>query len=341
MSAAAGGRPRFGVSLQNHRPVAESLADARLAEELGFDELWTNENGHHRGIFTLAALLAAATTTPAIGLGIVNPFHRHPSVIAMEAATLDEASGGRVRLGIGAALWNLRDLGEADPRTARPRTATIEAIRIIRSLLRGEPGIASTVFTVREDARLDFEPVRRDLPVHAGAVNARMLHDSGAWADAVELGAIVSVGYTRWALEQVHAGARSVGRDPAGVDISAPLFVSVRADARAARDAVRPQLAYYLHRVEPVVRDRSGADPEALARVVAAVAAGGVDAGAAVVTEEIIDTFTASGDPEHVGRRLQEYADAGIRGLILQDPTGAGRSDALRLFATEVLPHVR
>jgi 5,10-methylenetetrahydromethanopterin reductase len=188
---------------------------------------------------------------------------------------------------------------------------------------------------------LDFVPVRRDLPVHAGAVNARMLHDSGAYADAVELGAIVSVGYTRWALEHVHAGARSAGRDPATVDISAPLFLSVRADAREARDAVRPQLAYYLHRVEPVVRDHSGADPAALARVVEAVAAGGVAAGAPLITDEIIDAFTASGDPEHVGRRLQEYADAGIRGLILQDPTGTGRSDALRLFAREVAPHVR
>jgi alkanesulfonate monooxygenase SsuD/methylene tetrahydromethanopterin reductase-like flavin-dependent oxidoreductase (luciferase family) len=93
--------------------------------------------------------------------------------------------------------------------------------------------------------------------------------------------------------------------------------------------------------VEPVVRDHSGADPAALARVVEAVAAGGVAAGAPLITDEIIDAFTASGDPEHVGRRLQEYADAGIRGLILQDPTGTGRSDALRLFAREVAPHVR
>ncbi|HEY0189189.1 MAG TPA: LLM class flavin-dependent oxidoreductase [Cellulomonas sp.] len=331
---------RFGVSLQNHRPVAENLAHARLAEDLGFDELWTNENGHHRGIFTIAALLAAATTRVGIGLGIVNPFHRHPSVIAMEAATLDEASGGRVRLGIGAALWNLRDLGEADPRTERPRTATVEAIQIIRALLRGEPGIASTVFTVRSDARLDFVPVRPDLPVHAGAVNARMLHDSGRVADAVELGAIVSTGYARWAIERVHEGARAAGRDPDALDVSAPLFVSVQADARAARDAVRPQLAYYLHRVEPVVRDESGADPQDLARVVRAVHEHGLDAGAAAITDELIDVFTASGDPEHVGRRLQEYADLGIRGLILQDPTGQERAASLRLFAREVAPHV-
>src|SRR5882757_6367537 len=111
------GPVRFGVSLQNDRPIEETLAHARVAEELGFAELWTNENGHNRGIFTQASFMAAATTRVGIGLGIVNPFHRHPSAIAMEAATLDEASGGRLRLGIGAALWNLRNLGEADPRT--------------------------------------------------------------------------------------------------------------------------------------------------------------------------------------------------------------------------------
>lgn len=335
------GPVRFGVSVPNFLPVAESLALARLAESLGFDELWTNENGHDRGIFTLAALLSAATERVDIGLGIVNPFHRHPSVIAMETATLDEASGGRVRLGIGAALWNLRNLGEADPRTARPRTATVEAIRIIRAMLRGEPGIDSAMFTVRPDVHLDFAPVRRDIPIYAGAVNARMLHDSGRVADAVELGAIISVGYTRWALELVHAGAREAGRDPAALDVAAPLFVSLGTDARVVRDAVRPRLAYYLYRVEAVIRDHSGADPAAMQRVATAVREEGIDAGAEKVTDELIDVFTASGSVEHVGRRLQEYADAGIRGQILQIPTADGREDALRLFAREVAPHVR
>lgn len=333
---------RFGLSLQNHRPVAENVAAARLAEELGFDELWTNENGHHRGIFGMAAFLAAATSRVGIGLGVVNPFHRHPSVIAMEAATLDEASGGRVRLGIGAALWNLRNLGEADPRTERPRTATVEAIRIIRALLRGEPGIESTVFTVRPDTRLDLETVRPDLPVYAGAVNALMLRDAGRYADAVELGAIVSLGYLRWALEHVHVGIRASGREPADVDIAAPLFVSVGTDARRAREVVRPQLAYYLNRVEPVVRDTSGADPADLVAFADAVASGGLEAGAEAITDGIIDTFTASGDPEQVGRRLQEYADGGVRGLILKDPPGyEGRDEGIRLLAREVIPHVR
>jgi 5,10-methylenetetrahydromethanopterin reductase len=331
---------RFAVSLQNDRPVAEIIEQARLAESLGYPEIWTNENGHYRGIFTVASTIAAHTTSARIGLGIVNPFHRHPSVIAMEAATLDEASGGRLMLGIGAAQWNLRNLGEADERTRRPYTSTVEAIQIIRALLRGEPVPASEQFTVSTQARLDFEPLRRDLPVYAGAVNERMLRAAGAYADSVELGAITSAGYIRWALGVIGQGAAAAGRDPAGQDIAAPLMVSVGADATAAREAVKADLAYYLHRVEKVMYAHSGADPGDIQKVRDVTAEQGPEAGATLVTDEIIDTFAVAGDAALAVSRFREYAQAGIRGLIIQHIPGPERVTGLRLIAEQVVPHV-
>jgi 5,10-methylenetetrahydromethanopterin reductase len=331
---------RFAVSLQNDRPVAETIEHARIAEALGYPEIWTNENGHYRGIFTVAATIAAHTRTTRIGLGIVNPFHRHPSVIAMEAATLDEASGGRLMLGIGAAQWNLRNLGEADERTRRPYTSTVEAIRIIRALLRGEPVPASEQFTISTGAHLDFEPLRPDLPVYAGAVNERMLRAAGAYADSVELGAIMSAGYIRWALGVIGEGAADQGRDPASQDIAAPLMVSVSTDARAARDAVRAQLAYYLYRVEKVVYAHSGADASDIQKVRDVTAEQGPDVGAALITDEIIDTFAVAGDAALAVRRFREYAEAGIRGLIIQHTPGPERIEGLTLIAEKVVPHV-
>src|SRR5579864_7946694 len=129
---------RLGLALSNEVPIAETVALGRRAEALGLAEVWLPESGHGRGLFTVAASLAANTSRIKIGIGIVNPFWRHPSPIAMEAAALDEASEGRVLLGLGAALWTLRALGEADARTDRPLSAMIEAIRIVRGLLRGE-----------------------------------------------------------------------------------------------------------------------------------------------------------------------------------------------------------
>jgi 5,10-methylenetetrahydromethanopterin reductase len=331
---------RFAVSLQDDRPIAEIVEHARLAESLGYREIWTNENGHYRGIFTVAATIAASTAAARIGLGIVNPFHRHPSVIAMEAATLDEASGGRLMLGIGAAQWNLRNLGEADERTRRPYTATVEAIQIIRALLRGEPVPASEQFTISPHARLDFQPLRRDLPVYAGAVNERMLRAAGAYADSVELGAIMSAGYVRWALGLIGQGAADAGRDPAAQDIAAPLMVSVRADAKAAREAIKSELAYYLYRVEKVVYQHSGADPDDISRVREVTAERGPEAGAALVTDELIDTFAVAGDTRLAARRFREYAEAGLRGLIIQHIPGPDRVEGLSLIAKDVVPHV-
>jgi 5,10-methylenetetrahydromethanopterin reductase len=290
-------------------------------------------------MFTVATAVALATQRIEVGIGIVNPFWRHPSVIAMEAGALDEVAGGRVKLGLGAALWTLRALGEADARADRPLTAMIEAIRVVRALLRGEAGVDGRVFPVHSDARLDFPLVSR-MPVYVGAVNAQMLQAAGAWADGVELGAIVSPGYARWSWQQVAAGALGAGREPAELDLASNVLVSVDTDPRAARDAVRNVLAYYMHRVEPVVLSTSGADPEQMQRVAKAVTEHGVEAGAKLLDDALIDTFAAAGEPEQVATRLRAFAAAGLRGILAWHVIGPDRMRGLRLLAEEVWPRV-
>ncbi len=331
---------RLGLALANEGPIAETVALGVEAERLGLSEVWLPESGHGRGVFTVAATLAAATRRIKIGIGIVNPFWRHPSLIAMEAAALDEASGGRLMLGLGAALWTLRALGEADERTRRPLTAMVEAIRIVRGLLRDEPGVDGQVFAVRRTARLDFRTQRNNVPVFVGAVNARMLRAAGALADGVQLGAIVSPGYVRWAWQQIARGAASASRDLSQIDLASNVLVSVDADARAARDAVRHVLAYYIHRVEPVVLSTSGADLDELERIRHAVLSEGVDAGARLVTDGLIDIFAAAGDPGHVAQRLREYLQAGLHGVLAWHVIGPEPARSLRLLAEVVGPDV-
>jgi len=331
---------RVGLALSNEVPIVETVALARQAEQLGLSEVWLPESSHGRGVFSVASAVAAATQRIKIGIGVVNPFWRHPSVIAMEAAALDEACSGRLLLGLGAALWTLRALGEADSRTQRPLTAMVEAIRVVRGMLRGEPGINGQVFAVRSDAKLDFAGHRSAVPIYVGAVNGRMLRAAGAWADGVQLGAIVSPGYARWAWAQIARGALEAGRDPADLDLASNVLVSVDREAQAAREAVRQVLAYYVHRVEPVVLSTSGADPDAIERVRRAVVDNGVDAGAQLVTDEMIDTFAAAGTPEHVAARLQEYVSAGLRGVLAWHVIGPDRRRGLDLLASEVRAHV-
>jgi 5,10-methylenetetrahydromethanopterin reductase len=338
MTAGPAAAARLGIALSNEVPVAQTVALAEAAERLGFAEAWLPESRHGRGVFTVAAQVAARTSRLGIGIGVVNPFWRHPSVIAMEAATLDEASGGRLRIGVGAALWTLRALGEDDPRTGRPLAAMREALAIIRAMVSDGPPPAPEIFTARPGTHLDFPAIRPRLPLYVGAVNARMLEVSGALADGVQLGAITSPGYVRWAWERVADGARDAGRDPATLDLAANILISVDRDAAAARESVREVLAYYLHRVEGVVVDTSGADPDQVNAVRRAVREDGVAAGARAVTRHLIDVFAAAGDPDEVTARLREYRAAGLRGLLAWHVFGPEPRRGLELLGTEVAP---
>ena len=215
----------------------------------------------------------------------------------------------------------------------------VEALRILRGLLHDTEGIEGQIFTVRSDATLDFTP-GRPIPIYVGAVNAGMLRASGRWADGVELGAIVSPGYARWAWEQVAQGARDAGRDPATLDLASNVLVSVSTDRHAARRAVREVLAYYAGRVEPVVLSTSGADPDQVEQLRNATINGGVAAGIPYVTDHLIDVFAAAGDPDEVAQRLRQYAEAGLRGLNAWYVIGPDRHEALGLLAKEVRPLV-
>src|SRR3977135_3996268 len=72
----------------------------RAADGCGYDRFWMPEAGG-RDAFALFTELAARTKRIHLGTGIVNVFSRSPALLAMSAATLDEISGGRFRLGLG------------------------------------------------------------------------------------------------------------------------------------------------------------------------------------------------------------------------------------------------
>ena len=65
------------------------------------------------GAFSSCAAIAATTSKIKIGTGVINPFTRHPVLIAMELAALDQLSGGRAILGLGASirLWIEEQMG--------------------------------------------------------------------------------------------------------------------------------------------------------------------------------------------------------------------------------------
>ena len=329
----------LGLSLSNEDPVVDTLAVVAAAESLGFDEVSLPESRLFNSVMAVAAAALHSTERVTVRIGVANPVFRHPVLLALEAATLADIGPGRLRYGLGAAEWTVRRFG-MDPPEWRPLTNTVEAVRAVRRLTAGEAlDFEPATFSVAPGLRLD-RPPSAPVPVDVGAVSRRMMEVSGEFADGVQLGAITSAGYTRWARERLAIGAQRAGRSVDELLLSANVLTSVGPDRAEARNAVKEVLAYYLARVEGVVVDEAGADPEAVAAVRAAVAEGGEQAGAAVLSDSLVDVFAVAGTPDDVIEGLRPFEEAGLDLPLAWYTFGPDRDAGIRLLAEQVRPAV-
>jgi probable F420-dependent oxidoreductase len=171
----------------------ELLAMARLAEESGFDSLWVGDHLLYRvpGIdkapweaWSMLGALAAATERITLGPLVASTSFHAPALLAKKVSTIDEISGGRLVLGLGAG-WNegeYRAFGfPFDHRVSRFE----EAFTIIRTLLReGRIDFHGTYYQV-ENCVLLPEPVRKGgPPLMVGSVGERMLRTTLPHVDA-------------------------------------------------------------------------------------------------------------------------------------------------------------
>jgi alkanesulfonate monooxygenase SsuD/methylene tetrahydromethanopterin reductase-like flavin-dependent oxidoreductase (luciferase family) len=209
----------------------EYVEMARLAEQVGFDSIWLGDHllyrladGSTRGpweAWTMLAALAASTTRIAIGPLVACTAFHNPALLAKMADTIDEISGGRLILGLGAG-WNeteFRAFGlPFDHRIDR----FDEAFTIIRTLLReGAIDFDGRFYQARDCELRPRGPRRRGPDLMIGSRGERMLRIALPHVDAWNVW-FNDTGNTPGGVaplrEVVDAACRDVGRDPAEIE---------------------------------------------------------------------------------------------------------------------------
>ena len=325
---------RFSVRINNDLPAAELFSLAAVAQECGFDQLWVSNDLFLRSASALAGALCARTSTISLGIGVVNPYSVHPSELAMTAATLQELSGGRFLLGVGAGSAEF--LAWAGISRPAPVATTRAAVAALRQLL-GHRDVdpADLPRWYREYSRLRF-PVDRPVPVYVGGMGPRMLAMAGEVADGV-LPLLYPPERFALARDQVAVGRRTAGATRP-FDLPACFWVSVSADKAAGRAALADKLAYYGPSISPVLLAGIGLTPEDFGPAAALAQAG--EPASALVDDRML-TLGIAGGPAEVVRRCRALQAAGATHLSFGPPLGPDPVAALRLLGEQVLPALR
>jgi 5,10-methylenetetrahydromethanopterin reductase len=312
--------PELGVRAHGDLDPQSCIAIAAAAEAHGFASLWFAENPFQRGLMPAASACAVTTRRVRIGLGIVNPYTRHPSLIAMEFAALDELAAGRARLGIGSGIGaQIARLGFA----WQPLAAMRDAIHIVRALLAGdEVTYRGRVFSI-DGAKLRFRPANPRTSIYMAAMGDRSLALCGEIADGLIVSNLCPPGYTERAVGIVERAASAAGRPSPRVVQYVPCVA--RPDRNAARGAAAVAIGETLAALWP-----AGGEWPALRETI--VAESGIpkaefvaaldrlrrgDPRQRVLDDRFIEAFAIAGTAEECLARAALYRRAGVTELVL------------------------
>ncbi len=320
------------MRLNNDLSVQEFTELAAAADQAGFDQVWVSHDLFWRSAPVLVAAAAAATRRVRLGIGIMNPFSSHPAELAMHAATLQELSGGRFMLGVGAGAEEF--LAWAGLPRPRPLSAARETVLACRALLgRGSP--ASSGWQPEAHLRWDGPPV----PIYLGAMGPRMLALGGEVADGV-LGLSFPPERATASAAIVRRAASAAGRDPQSIDIPACFWCSVDDDPERAAASLAEKLAYYGPSISASQLADVGLSPASFLPAARALERGETAKARGLITPQML-RLGVFGSAADVVERCRSLAAAGATHLSFGPPLGPDPIAAVVRLGRDVLPALK
>ncbi len=291
---------------------ADQLAYAQAAERLGFTGYFRSDHylsGMGDGLpgptdaWTTLAGLARETSRIRLGTLVSPVTFRHPGILAIQVAQIDQMSGGRIELGLGAGWFEREHRAFGIPFPAKRFDLLEEQLEIVTGLW-ATPAGETYSFDGRNyrlvEAPALAKPVQRPLPVVIGGGGPRRTPDLVA-----RFGREYNIGFPedheiQERIDNLHAACERIGRDPGTVRLSIAMSTFAgRDDAEVARRAAR----------------------------------------IGKTLEDVRDGVNIVGDADEIGRRIEFYRSFGVERVYFQlldqqDP------DHVEFLGAEVLPHL-
>ncbi len=310
------------------QPSAETFVDQAVrAEDLGYDRAWLPETWG-RDAVTLLTRMATETDDIGIGTSIVNTYARSPALLGQTAATLQEVSDGRFRLGIGPSGpaviegWHGIDFGN-------PLRRTREYVEIVRRVLAGEQLDYDGEYFTLGGFRLRCDPPETTPGIDAAGMGPKAVELAGRFADGWH--AILFTPETMAdRLEDFRRGVELGDRDRSDQRVTLAVTCCALEDGERARELAKRHAAFYVGAMGTYYREslsRQGYAEEAEA--IAEKWAGGDREGALdEMTDEMVDSLMACGTPDRAREELEKFlAVDGVDSVGVGFPRGASPAE--------------
>lgn len=319
----------------NARQIATLMEQA---EERGYEMAFFSETIELMRD-SVSCLAAIGLATRKLTLGTTQIVRLRSAVcMAQTLATLDELTEGRMTLAPGACTKSHARVHAVEP--TDPPSTLKEYIESIRLLLSGEKVSYHGQVVKFDNVGLGWKPIRKDIPIYVPATSRTGLRLAGQLADGVVLNAVCSPEYTVNALKIIRKAAEEAGRDLSKFEVAQLINCSVEDDHKKALDEIRWEVATKLDPIqlpfiagpkmrvgEPYIRK------EDIPIFEKAHAEGGMQGLIKAIPDSYVEGMTASGTPDEVKKRVQQYRDAGVKIPLLRPAAMHQTQRLIDLFA--------
>jgi 1,4-dihydroxy-2-naphthoate octaprenyltransferase len=314
----------IGLGLAARGDPTDVVDWSRKSRDAGLDSIWIHDSYFERDAVTFATVVAAAMAADGeddfrVALGAVNPFTRHPVVLAMTGSALDELLPGRIVLGLGTGLpLRLKQMG-VPYEPAQAVEGVSAAIDEIRALWAGERVPSATPGL--PPIQPMFAPTHR-IPIAIAAYRREFVELAGRKADGYLARPAESVPSMRGILARLRSTAQAAGRDPDSIETAGYLLSLVDKTRREALNRAKrePFVIYMMSVLSDVSLRRAGFDAALRDRIAAAWRAEDYTTAGNLIPDALLDAFMLCGTREDVAEKAMTFhTEAGL-GLPLLQP---------------------
>ena len=328
-------------------PVDKLLSIARVNEEAGFHSLWAPDHllfvppGTVPEGWTILTAAAMVTKRMLLGTCVTDPHRYHPAVLAQRLATIDQLSGGRVILGLGAGeAMNLEPFGIE---RKKPVSKLLETVTIMRKLWTEETVNFEGRFWKLKDAFLQIKPARPRVPIYFGANSPRTLRLTGEMADGW-LPTPLSPELYKKRLKLIEEAAEKAGRLAEEIEAGLYLYTAIAdkaEDAHKQLETMKPMIVW-----APELLKESGYNVQLPKEISALSYTDLLPTGEWIelfaryadhIPREAAVEFSIAGTTKDCIDKVEEYVKAGVKHFLLIN-MGPSPRQVMEIYSKEIIP---